>query len=163
MSTGPLEIYHGIALARLCRWSKEQPVALRAHASARSAYVVDERIALYVKYSTKRMTPWQFSFADVHQREISDLRGELDEVFVILVCGFDGVACLSGAQYGRLLDDEFRPMEWIKAVRKSREKYTLTGSDSLASFKVADSDYPARIYRSLDELDRKEVRGRHTA
>jgi hypothetical protein len=42
-------------------------------------------------------------------------------------------------------------MEWIKATRRSHERYTLTGSDAVQSFKVADSEFPARIYRALPE------------
>jgi hypothetical protein len=109
------------------------------------------------------MSPWPFSFAEGHQDEVAALRSEFEAVFIILVCGLDGVVCLTSAEYRQLLDDNFRPMEWIKAARSRHERYTLTGSDVVKALKIADSDYPLRIYEALDELDRKEIRGRHGA
>ena len=71
-------------------------------------------------------------------------------IFVVLVCGEDGIACLSKAEYSALLDDEFEPVEWIKAQRMAREKYTLSGSDSSKPFKVGDNEYPLKIYSALN-------------
>lgn len=95
------------------------------------------------------MSPWNFSFAADHQAEVAGLADEFGHVFVSLICGEDGIACLAYREYKRLLDDDFRTMEWIKAVRRPREKYTLTGSDSVAAFKIGDSEYPAKIFLSL--------------
>jgi hypothetical protein len=162
MNAGPLEMHHGLAFARLCRWSKDQPVTIRAHNNGRSSYVLDECLGLYLKYSTNRMSPWQFSFSAEQQGEIAGLRREFEQVFLVLVCGFDGIASLPWEKFKRLLDDDFKPMEWIKASRKSGEQYTLTGSDVVASFKVPDSDYPLNIYTTLAALDSKEARGRHS-
>ncbi len=46
-------------------------------------------------------------------------------------------------------DDEFEPVEWIKAARRTREKYTLTGSDAQTGFKIGDNEYPEKIYEAL--------------
>jgi len=97
------------------------------------------------------MSPWGFSFAADHQAEIAGLAGEFGTVFVSLICGEDGIACLTYTEYKRLLDDDFRPMEWIRAVRRPREKYTLTGSDSTAAFKIGDNEYPAKVYLALGD------------
>lgn len=117
----------------------------------RSSYLLDGRAALSLKYSSARMSPWTFSFSDQHQAEIGALADKLAPVFIGLICGTDGIACLSHAEYKRLLDDDFRPMEWIKVVRRAREKYTLTGSDSTSSLKIADNEFPEKVYEALKD------------
>lgn len=145
-----VELNHGVALARLCRWSSSRGVLVRVFENGRSAYVLDERAGLYLKYSSKRMSPWAFSFSSEHQEEIALIANAFESVFVGLICGTDGIACLDHSEYKRLLDDNVRPVEWVRATRHAREKYTLTGSDSVSSFKIADSEFPSKVYSALE-------------
>jgi hypothetical protein len=119
------------------------------HGACRSAYVLEERVGLYVKYSTNRMSPWGFSFHIDHQQEISMLRDEFDHVFVVLVCGFDGIACLTSHEYQRVLDDDPKDGEWIRVARLPRQKYSITGSDDRTVHKIGDNEYPAKVYQAL--------------
>ena len=145
-----VEQYHGAALARLIRHHTRVPIAIRAFEEGRSGYVLDQSVGLYIKYSTNRLSPWSFNFTDGHQREVAVLAGECPAgVFIALVCGEDGIACLSISEYHTLLDDDFEPVEWIKAVRGAREKYRLSGSDSRRPFKVGDNEYPGKVYVAL--------------
>lgn len=140
-----VEFYHGAALARLCRKSLDESHSIQHHGASRSAYILDDTVALYVKHSTKRMSPWPFSFAREHQEEIAQLGRDYSAIFVVLVCGSDGIACLSEAELQRVLDDDYRAMEWVKAARRSREKYSITGSDGRKLFKVGDNEYPSKV------------------
>jgi hypothetical protein len=143
-----VEIFHGAAIVRLFRASS-QAVSIRADAQCRSSYVLDERFGLYIKYSANRMSPWPFSFRVEHQEEIDVIASEYESVFVVLVCGTDGIACLDLNEYRLALDEEVEPGEWIKVSRKRREKYTVTGSDVRRAFKIADSEYPSKILAGL--------------
>lgn len=142
-----VEFYHGAAFARLCRESGG--VTIRPFGVGRSAYVLDDEVGLYVKYSLKRMSPWPFSFSCSQQEEIAELKGELSEVFIALVCGSDGIASLSSQELSRVLDDEFEAMEWVKASRRAREKYSITGSDGRKVFKVGDNEFPAKVFDAI--------------
>jgi hypothetical protein len=146
-----VEFYHGAALARLFRGGK-RGVSVRA--LGRSSYVLDAQIGLYLKYSSNRMSPWPFSFTDEHQHEIAKLASECSAVFVALICGSDGVACLSHAELRRVLDDDVRAAEWVKAARQKREKYAITGSDGRKCFKVGGNEFPGKI---LSELSADET------
>jgi len=99
------------------------------------------------------MSPWSFSFAAGHQSEIANLHEELLNVFVVLVCGADGIACLNYAEYKQLLDEDFRPVEWIKVSRRPREKYHLSGSDSVVEFTISDNEYPAKVHMALAQIE----------
>jgi hypothetical protein len=71
---------------------------------------------------------------------------------VALVCGSDGIVCLTGAEYQRVLDDDPRPGEWIKAARLSRQKYSITGSDDRQIHKIGDNEFPAKVYGAIGNL-----------
>lgn len=146
---GEMEVYHGAALVRMCRGLSDRSLAIRLHEKIRSAYLVDERVGIYVKYSTNRLSPWPFSFSSAHQADIISLKDECEEVFITLVCGMDGIACLDLAEYSLALDADVGVVEWIKATRRPREKYTVTGSDSRKSFKIGDNEYPSKVYSAL--------------
>ena len=144
-----IEHYHGAALARLLRGEFEESVRVSVHQRIRSAYALNEHVSLYVKYATSRLSPWSFGFKAGHQDEIAALRAEFHEAFVVLVCGTDGIVCLDEGEYARLLDDEAESGEWIKVARSRRQKYVVTGSNSLGAFRVADNEYPAKVYAAL--------------
>jgi hypothetical protein len=144
-----IEQYHGVVLARLIRGSRDGSGELTVKSIGRSSYVVGGTIGLYVKRSTSRLTPWSFSFQREHQRELQSLSEECTAVFVVLVCGSDGIVCLSTAELDRVFDSEHQPVEWVKASRRKREKYVVTSSDDRRGVRVADSDFPARVLEAL--------------
>jgi hypothetical protein len=146
-----LERYHGAALARLIRFEGSSAITLCLHDEYRSVYTLDDRVALYMKYSTSRLSPWTFGFKAEHQEELAALRDEFDDVFVTLVCGADGIACLSGSEYQRVLDDDPRDGEWVRVARSARQKYTVSGSDARSVCRIGDSEYPAKVYAAIRE------------
>lgn len=148
-----VERYHGAVLARLVRRHLSESISIRVHGSGRSGYVLDDRVGLYVKYSTNRLTPWLFSFSSEHQGEIANLKSECTTFFIALVCGEDGIACLNRFEYLRLLDDENPSVGWIRASRRSREKYLLTGSDAKQELRVGDNEFPSKVSDALSMPD----------
>lgn len=146
-----LERYHGAALARLVRSDDALAVKLALHKDYRSVYTLEGRIALYMKYSTSRLSPWTFGFKVEHQGEIAALRDEFDDAFITLVCGTDGIACLSGSEYQRVLDDDPRSGEWIRVTRSARQKYAVSGSDARSVCRIGDNEYPAKVYAAIHE------------
>ena len=144
-----VELYHGAVLARLVRGRASRGVTIRAYEAGRSGYILNESIGLYVKYSANRMTPWSFSFSSEHQEEISNLKSGCTAFFVVLVCGEDGIACLSQLEYRALLDDQFESTGWIRASRRAREKYLLTGSEAHRKFRVGDNEFPSKVHEAL--------------
>jgi hypothetical protein len=146
---GEQERYHGVVLARIVRCPFPSGASVRVRSQGRSAYLLDECVALYVKYSTSRLSPWSFSFAEAHQAELDVLAAAFDHTLVALVCGEDGVACLTWSEFKNVLDDNYEPIEWIKVSRKARQQYTVKGSDNRRGFKVADSEFPAKVWAVL--------------
>lgn len=140
------EFYHGAVLAKLTHYN-EQEVTIKSYPSnSRASYVINGSIGLYIKHSSNRMSPWTFSFADVHQDEILEMTQKLDRVYVALVCGENGIASLSFQELKHVLDSVHDRYEWIRVSRRPREKYAVKGSDGKLLFKIGDNQFPVRLF-----------------
>lgn len=146
--TQETDFFHGAAISRLI-CASPTGVAIAQFGSSGAAYLINNSIGLYIKYSTKRMSPWRFTFLKSHQNEISELKSKYSEIFVILVCETDGIATLSHEDLKQILDSEYKESEWISATRKKREMYRIKGSDGELEFKIGDSDFEKKIMDAL--------------
>jgi len=80
------EFYHGAVLANLLHESGQDIIIETFPSESNASYVVNKNIGLFIKHSTKRMSPWRFSFMQEHQDEILRMKNKLGEVFLLLVC-----------------------------------------------------------------------------
>lgn len=140
------EFYHGLVFARILH-ATQRPLSIKPFPSPSNAsYVVNEKIGIYIKYSSKRMTPWRFTFKKEHQEEIESMKNSLKAVFLLLVCNDDGIVCLDYKEVKQILDDQIDPIEWISAARHKREMYTVKGSDGKLGFKIGSNDFPEKLF-----------------
>lgn len=140
------EFFHGLVFARILHGT-QRPLSIKPFPSgSNAAYVVNEKIGIYIKYSGKRMTPWRFTFKKEHQQEIELMRQGLKEVFLLLVCNDDGVVCLNYSELKQILDDQHDAIEWISATRHKREMYAVKGSNGELGFKIGPNDFPEKIF-----------------
>lgn len=145
--TGEFELYHGVALCRIAH--NEQTKSIRLlNKKSNSSYLVNDRIGIYVKYSTKRLTPWSFTFSPVHIEELTDLEKKTDKTFLILVCKDNGVACLDLEEAKAVMDFSLDRNQGLSASRRPREKYKITGTFGEMKYKFADNQFPKRIFET---------------
>lgn len=145
------EFYHGVVFTKLIHGIDEVS-CVKTYKTSNAAYVVNNEIGIYIKHSTKRMTPWGFSFLKTHQDELLEMTQSLKEVFLILVCGEDGIVTLPFKDLKQILDDEHNDIEWISASRTPRKEYTVKGSDGSLGRKVGKSDFPQKIVDAIKKL-----------
>lgn len=140
------EFYHGLVFARILHGT-QRPLSLRPFQSvSNAAYVVNDNVGIFIKYSAKRMTPWRFTFMKEHQEEIDLLKSSVERVFLVLVCGDDGVVCLNYLELKQILDNQHDPIEWISATRHKREMYSVKGSNGELDFKIGQSEFPNKLF-----------------
>jgi hypothetical protein len=144
------EFYHGAALTRLIHGGTAVSIERYSGLGGNAAYVINNRVGLYIKYSANRLSPWTFTFKEEHQDEISEMKSVLNDVFVALVCRDDGIACLNYAELKFILDDQHEEVEWVRVSRRPREKYAVTGSDGKLKTKIGDNEYPSKVVYYLD-------------
>lgn len=140
------EFYHGAVLARLVHRSNKVFSIKPFPSEDNASYVVNEKIGIYIKYSTKRMSPWHFSFYKRHQDEIIRMKNKIGDVYILLVCKDDGIVTLNFEEFKKIFNDDHEAVEWVSASRFKRQMYTIKGSDGALEFKIGQNDFPAKIF-----------------
>ena len=140
------EFYHGVAFARMLH-ATQREVAIKPYSpSDNAAYVLDRSIGVYVKYSLKRLSPWRFSFQQRHREKIIEMKKDLGNVFVLLVCNEDGIVILTFDELRQILNKAPEGTEWVSATRNKRQMYSISGSDGTLGFKVGKDEFSEKLF-----------------
>jgi len=151
------EIYHGVVFSRLFNASSATICVASYPSSSNASYFLKygkRSAGMYIKHCSKRLTPWRFTFLQEHQEEISRMKEEFGEVFLVLVCGQNGIVVLNYCELKSILDYDHDPAEWVSVARGKRQMYTVKGKDGVLDCKVGETDFPRKI---LDYLQTKGV------
>jgi|SRR5579872_4366538 len=140
------EFFHGLVFARIVHGTQRALLIRPFQSVSNASYVVNDSIGIYIKYSSKRMTPWRFTFRREHQEEIDLMKTRLSRVFLLLVCNDDGVVCLDYSELKVILDEQVSPIEWISATRHKRQMYAVKGSNGALGFKIGQNDFPEKMF-----------------
>jgi hypothetical protein len=125
------ELLHGAALARLI--DHGEPVSIRTADAHLSAYLVESgrnRVALLLKLSTRKKSPWQFTFTEGEGAALTALAESHPEHkrLLVFVCHTDGVCCLPHDRLGELIEDPFAPAgQAISVSRAEGQSYRVSG------------------------------------
>lgn len=140
------DFFHGVLLSKLL---DHDDLNVRKHPYF-SAYIINKR-AYYIKYSSKRISPWSFSFLESHIKEIVDLSSQFKEVFIVLICNEDGICCINLQEFKTVIAIENMNFpKWIKTIRQKREKYLVAGSDGKLTYKIGDNCLHTSIEKNGD-------------
>ena len=142
-----LEKYHGLAILKIVRAAQSSVSFAKKNSNS---YIINEEIGLYIKHSSKRMSPWTFTFRKEHQDEILSLKKEYQKIFTCLVCHNDGVVCLNFEELKFILDYNHSD-EWVRISRRPGKKYSITGSDGKLKNKKGNSEFPKIILDSVKQ------------
>lgn len=102
-----------------------------------TAFVVNGRIGVYVKHSSKRMSPWRFTFSIEQASDLLDLEQKHPDSFVVFVCGTDGLVTLSCHDLHSIVDFQETEFAWVSLSRPPRAQYKLTGNKGELEFKIS--------------------------
>jgi hypothetical protein len=139
------EYLHGVVFSRLCSVSEIAFSIAPFKKERYSAYTLNNKAGLYIKYSGKRLTPWKFTLAQSHQNEILEMYNKFGEVFIALVCYLDGVVLLNFKELKAILDDQHGDSEWISISRRRNEMYSVSASNRKLGFKISKASCPDKI------------------
>jgi len=142
------EFYHGAVLSNLLHNSGKSITVELYPSESNASYVIDKKIGIYIKHSSKRMSPWRFSFSKEHQDEILEMKNKLDEVFSLLVCGEDGIVSLSFDELKKILNETHEPVEWISITRNKNEEYAIKGTDGSLGHKISRNEFPRKLFEN---------------
>lgn len=100
-------------------------------------YLIEGRIPVYLKMSSKRKGPWAFTFSRVHQVSQEKLHNEYGECFTCLICGKDGIVGLSMSEFRQVLDGYFEEQENVSVRRRLKTMYHVKGRDGVLEKRVS--------------------------
>ena len=133
------EFYEGAALHLLARSGLGACIRYNA-----PFFVLDDRVWVYLKYSTKGRSPWSFSFASSEVTRLKIQRSE-SETMIGLICGADGVVTVSYEEFSTIVTSTNKNF-CIACYRRHGEHYGVSGPDGTLEGKVA----PSRWSRILE-------------
>lgn len=123
-----------------------------------TAFVVNGRIGVYVKHSSKRMSPWRYTFTIEQASDLLDLEQKYPDSFAVFVCGTDGIVTVSFADLHNIVSFQESENAWVSLSRPPRAQYELAGNKGELGYKV--SRGIAVIFETLKERARERYGAR---
>jgi hypothetical protein len=133
--------YEGAALSMLIRAAGAMHVIFQE-----PFFVVDGRLVLYLKYSTKVRSPWNFTFTAEEQILLTEPISPVAPT-IALICGEDGVAALSMEDYESIVNVERNTAAHVACFRRHGEYYEISGPNGVLQTKIA----PSKWHRLLND------------
>lgn len=132
------EFYQGVVLRRLVI-ETDYSTSFRpfVREGRMNAFVVNGRIGVYMKHSSKRMSPWRFTFTIEQAADLLDLEHKFPDSFVVFVCGTDGLVTLSFADLHTIVSFEESENAWVSISRPPRNQYEVAGNRGELKYKVS--------------------------
>jgi hypothetical protein len=132
------EFYQGVVLRQLAV-ENDYSISFRPflREGRINAFVLNGRVGVYVKHSSKRMSPWRFSFNIDQAADLLDLEQKLPDSFVVFVCGTDGLVTLSFADLHTAVSFQESENAWISISRPPRTQYDIAGNRGDLKYKVS--------------------------
>jgi hypothetical protein len=123
------EFYQGAVLRQLVVGSNLS-ISFRpfVRAGRIGAFVINGIVGLYVKHSSKRMSPWRFSFTIDQAADLLDLEAKFVDSFVVFVCETDGLVTISVADLHEIVDFQQTANAWVSISRPPRAQYSISGN-----------------------------------
>jgi len=132
------EFYQGVVLRQLAV-ENNYSVSFRpfVREGRINAFVVNGSVGVYVKHSSKRMSPWRFTFTIEQAADLLDLEHRFPDSFVVFVCGTDGLVTLSFADLHTIVSFQESENAWVSISRPPRHQYELVGNRGELKYKVS--------------------------
>jgi hypothetical protein len=102
-----------------------------------ASYLLNGNIVIHVKHSTSRLRPWQFAFTRDSMDALSEMNRTVNASFVVLVCGTDGMLCLSFEEMSALFISDDTTQPWLRVDRRKGHHYAVYGPTGELSTKKA--------------------------
>jgi hypothetical protein len=121
-----LDKYQGVVLKQLLA-AHGKPIKVGvANIYGRVDAFSVEGAAIQIKHSSKRLSPWRFTYLPENLTELSDLSKTYDPVWAVLVCGQDGIVSLSLSEINSIVGG-LGPASWIRVTRDRNSMYRVGG------------------------------------
>ena len=123
-----LDRYHGVVLRQMLVTHGHCMRVGVADAARRVDAFFVEGAAFQVKHSSKRLSPWHFTYLAEAIDDLLGLAQTFDPVWVFLVCGQDGVVGISLPELTSIVRVDQGRGGWVRVSRKRNAMYRVGGA-----------------------------------
>lgn len=102
-------------------------------------YIFDDTILIFLKYSTRKRSPWGFTFKP-HEQDILSEKAAIGDLVIGLICGADGIAAISYSDYNSIATPRETALH-IACYRQHGHHYKVSGPDGVLRNKVPPSNW----------------------
>jgi hypothetical protein len=134
MSIAKQDFYEGAALNLLARTG-----GIVGIVNYSPFYVLNGRLAILLKYSTRGRSPWGFTVTENEKAQLRT-RSEKLEIAIGLICGSDGVVYLNYESLMKLAGNRDGPVH-ISCYRDHGEHYEVNGPEGPLPNKIPPSNW----------------------
>lgn len=128
---GEFERYHGSVLRQLIVGASREIRIVAADDMGRvNSFLVNGKLGLYIKHSSKRLAPWQFTYQDTHLGELTRLQQLCDKVWLVHACGQDGVVAISMSEFYIINPLQKNTTSFVRIDRDRNTMYRVNGTGS---------------------------------
>jgi hypothetical protein len=140
MSIKKQEFYEGAALHLLARTGEISGIRY-----VTPFFLLNDRLLIYMKYSTRGRSPWGFTFMPDEQVLLQKSASKF-EIVIGLICGSDGVAALPYNNYQNIAAYRNSAVH-IACYRNHGKHYEINGPNGTLPGKVAPSNWQRIMQR----------------
>lgn len=121
--------FHGVVLINLIEDISSGLSIRKLNTEISGIYLLNEKIPLFLKYASKRTSPWSFTFHSTHLQCYYELTVEYGDCLMVLICGSDGVVTLGNFEMRRIVVPGSDEQKRVTVTRKLKHMYSVNGSD----------------------------------
>ena len=143
--------YIGSAIVSMIDSYDEDGIFIRRIVDDKSGfYLINDKLPILCKYSTKRTNPWSFTLTkEITDRYISLVK-QYNECLLVLICGTDGIVSLDYLDVCQVINfDLEEEQKRISASRKHKEMYAVSGSDGSMKHKISQKSIGEKLNKIL--------------
>lgn len=132
------EFYHGAVLRCILVGCKSAVTLKVDNSKGRvNSFVINDKVAIHIKHSKRRLPPWQFTFSRDNVEELVGLDHKYERLFVCLVCDNDGIVVLSPDEFLKITGPSNSEVYGIRIDRTRNTMYSAFGNDGPLDHKLA--------------------------
>jgi hypothetical protein len=138
------DIYHGTALMQIVEHRSFK--ALNRASKEYGHYLINTDRQVFAKYTTKKGSPWQFTFQAKDVTTISHAVASGDKVFVCLVCGHVTICALNQAEIEQVIDLNSHTQQSVRVEVPKSGSCRVHGSNGALARTVPHNSFPDKVF-----------------
>jgi len=138
------DIYHGPALMHVVEHPSFK--ALNKASKVYGHYLINTDRHLFVKYSTKKKSPWQFTFNPIDFKAMVSNNIKGAKVYIALVCGRSTICALTISELNDIVDLTAKSVQTVTVKVPSGGSCHVHGSDGELKNAVAHNAFPTKVF-----------------